>query len=194
VGNPVLHLLAGPNGAGKSTFFAELIGPATGLPFINADEIAARNWPGTEIEHSYEAADVAAFERQGAIERRDSFITETVFSHPSKVEMVRQAKDGGYHVTLHIVLIPEPLAVARVRNRVELGGHGVPEDKISGRFARLWGHLREAIMLADETFVYDNSLAAHPFRRVAAFSQGRLVGSADWPEWTPHELRDDGSG
>jgi predicted ABC-type ATPase len=189
VGDPVLHLLAGPNGAGKSTFFAELIGPATGLPFINADEIAARKWPGTELEHAYEAADLAAAERQRAIESGESFITETVFSHSSKVEMVRLAREAGYHVTLHVVLIPEALAVARVRNRVEHGGHAVPEDKIVGRFARLWGHLCEAILLADETFVYDNSRAAHPFRRVASFSQGRLVGTADWPGWTPKELR-----
>ena len=42
MGDPVLHLLAGPNGAGKSTFYQEILGPATGLPFVNADEIASQ--------------------------------------------------------------------------------------------------------------------------------------------------------
>jgi len=182
-------LLAGPNGAGKSTFVAELIGPVTGLRFINADEIAAQTWPGREVDHAYEAADLATRERQRAIESRESFITETVFSHDSKLDLIREATAAGYHVTLHIVVIPEALALARVQNRVEQGGHDVPEDKITGRFARLWGHLRDAIDLAEETVVYDNSRAGHAFRRIASFSQGRLVGTADWPAWTPDQLR-----
>jgi hypothetical protein len=32
----------------KSTFVYKVRGPATGLPFINADEIAAAVWPGEE--------------------------------------------------------------------------------------------------------------------------------------------------
>jgi predicted ABC-type ATPase len=189
VGDPVLHLLAGPNGAGKSTFVAELIGPLTGLRFINADEIAAQTWPGKEVDHAYEAADLASRERQRAIARPESFITETVFPHHSKVDLIREATAAGYHVTLHIVLIPEALAVARVQNRVEQGGHGGPEDKIRGSLARLWGHLRDGINLAEATVVYDNSRADHPFRRIASFSHGRLVGTPDWPAWTPDELR-----
>ena len=32
---------------------------------------------------------------------RTSFVTETVFSHPSKVDLVRAAAAAGYQVTLH---------------------------------------------------------------------------------------------
>lgn len=193
MGDPVLHLLAGPNGAGKSTFHEEVLGPATGLPWINADEIAAARWPDVEVEHAYEASGLAAEERRGAIERRRSFITETVFSHPSKTELVRDAKAAGYRVTLHIILIPEELAVARVANRVQHGGHDVPETKVRGRYVRLWTHLAQSIGLADEAYIYDNSRAAQPFRIVAAFRAGQPVGTADWPSWTPAALRDAGA-
>jgi predicted ABC-type ATPase len=189
VSDPVLHLVAGPNGAGKSTFVAEILGPVTGLPFINADEIAAKRWPGREVEHAYEASELAAQERSRALKRRRSFATETVFSHPSKLELLGAAKAAGYRVTLHIILIPEELAVARVRQRVLHGGHDVPEDKIRGRFSRLWAHLHEAIQLCDETFVYDNTTAHRPYRRVAEFLDGKLIRSPDWPPWTPAELR-----
>jgi predicted ABC-type ATPase len=38
-----LDLLAGPNGAGKTTLFRRAIGPLRpGLPFVNADLIAAQ--------------------------------------------------------------------------------------------------------------------------------------------------------
>ncbi len=189
MGDPVLHLLAGPNGAGKSTFYQEILGPSTGLPFVNADEIASRRWPGTEIEHAYQASQVAAEERQRLIDRRESFVTETVFSHPSKVQLVDQAKQAGYLVTLHIVMVPEALAVARVEQRVQAGGHDVPEDKIRGRYARLWTHLSNAVPNVDEAILYDNSRAHRPYRQVALFSDGQLVGQADWPAWAPDQLR-----
>ena len=106
--DPVLHVLAGPNGAGKSTFYHELLGPATGLALINADDIAARSWPGEEIRHAYEASAQATRQGERAICRRESFATETVFSHPSKLSLVRGARAAGYQVSLHI-LRPGPL-------------------------------------------------------------------------------------
>lgn len=57
---PVLHLTVGPNGAGKSTWFTRVIGPATRLPFVNADQIAAQRWPGEEMAHAYDAAEAAS--------------------------------------------------------------------------------------------------------------------------------------
>ncbi len=94
--DPVLHVIAGPNGAGKSTFFARVLGSITHLPFINADEIAAARWPGHEVEHAYEAAAFAAAERQARIAARESFATETVFSHESKVDLLHKAEAAGY--------------------------------------------------------------------------------------------------
>ena len=61
--DPVLHLLAGPNGAGKSKLFAEVIGPATHLEFVNADEIAAQRWPEDPEGRPYDAAVIAAERR-----------------------------------------------------------------------------------------------------------------------------------
>ena len=60
-----------------------------------------------------------------------------MFSHVSKLKLVHTAIDAGFLVTLHIVMIPESLAVARVANRVRAGGHAVPEDKIRQRYLRL---------------------------------------------------------
>jgi predicted ABC-type ATPase len=192
VPDPVLHVIAGPNGAGKTTFYVAVLGPVTHLDFVNADVIAAERWPDAQVEHAYDAAKVAADERSRRIEARRSFATETVFSHESKVALLREARDAGYRVVLHVVLIPEELAVARVVDRVANGGHDVPEDKVRARFTRLWRHLREAIAQADEAHVYDNTSAAGPFRLVASYADGRVVGSPRWPSWTPADLRDAG--
>jgi len=88
------------------------------LPFVNADLIAAKRWPHEAAKMSYEAARCAAVERTRLLDARESFITETVFSHPSKLELLREARRQRFLVTLHIVLVPVELSVVRVRSRV----------------------------------------------------------------------------
>ncbi|AZT93941.1 MAG: AAA family ATPase [Brevibacterium aurantiacum] len=186
---PVLHLLAGPNGAGKSSYVHDVLAPVTHLPFINADVIAAQRWPDTQLEHAYEAARIAERLRREFIAEKRSFISETVFSHPSKVQLVTDAADAGFLVTLHIVMVPVDLTVQRVRERVRRGGHAVPEHKIRERYERLWEHVAETIGTADSANLYDNSSARRPFHLCASFELGALVGSPDWPTWVPDPLK-----
>lgn len=183
-----LDLVVGSNGAGKSTFVELTLAPLLpGSPFVNADEIAKRRWPDHAAAHSYEAAQIAAKTRDLLIERGDSFIAETVFSHPSKLQLIGTAHAAGYTVVLHAVLIPEELAVLRVRHRVEAGGHDVPEHKIRERYQRLWPLVANAAARVDSATFYDNSTAKGP-RIVAQMAGGFLVGSPRWPAWTPLSL------
>lgn len=183
---PVLHLFVGPNGAGKSTLFEKVVGPVTGLEFVNADLIAAERRPESEPRDPYGAAKLAAVRRDQLISVGGSFATETVFSHESKLEMLERARHAGYRTYLHVVLVPKDLAVARVRNRVENGGHDVPRHKIEERFDRLWPLVARAIEIADEATIYDNARGS--FSVVARFASGQLVGTPSWPAWTPPEL------
>jgi predicted ABC-type ATPase len=156
--------------------------------FVNADEIAKQRWPDDPASHSYEAARVAAQTRAKLIELGASFIAETVFSHPSKLELVDAAHAAGYTIVVHVVLIPEDLAVERVRHRVSAGGHDVPEHKIRERYQRLWALVAAAILRCDSTAVYDNSGLKGP-RIVAQMNAGFCIGSPAWPAWTPDVLR-----
>jgi len=187
--DPVLHLVVGPNGSGKSTFYEQVLSPVTNLPCVNADVIAAGRWPAAASDHAYEAAALAADERSRLIGERCSFATETVFSHPSKLELIESARQAGYITTLHVLAVPENLAVARVDDRVTNGGHGVPEEKVRERFGRLWRYVGSAVEIVDEAAVYDNTRAARPFRVVARYRGGHLVGSPVWPGWIPEEMR-----
>lgn len=180
--------MAGPNGSGKSTFVAEILLPVTHLPFVNADVIAARRWPDARAEHAYDASRAAAAERARLMATGTSFVTETVFSHASKVDLVAEATALGYAVHLHVALVPETLTIARVAARVAQGGHGVPERKIRARYTRLWPLVAAAREVTDRATFYDNSRAASPFRVVATYERGRLVGEPAWPVWTPKAL------
>ena len=183
-----LDPVVGPNGAGKSTFVELTLAPV--LPksvFVNADEIAKHRWPTDPTAHAYEAARVAADTRTKLIGLRRSFIAETVFSHPSKLELIDTAHAAGYTIVLHVLLVPEELAVQRVQHRVNAGGHDVPEDKIRQRYQRLWPLVATAITRCDSATVYDNSALKGP-RIVAQMSGGHLIGAPTWPAWTPLAL------
>jgi predicted ABC-type ATPase len=186
MGDPVLHLLAGPNGSGKSTLWARVLEPILHLDFVNADELAVARWPEDPEARAYDASRLAAARRDELLAARRSFATETVFSHPSKVELVATAVAAGYLVTLHVVVVPVDFAVARVESRVEHGGHRVPEAKVRERFARLWPLVTTALRLADQAVVYDSTTGGR-FRVVAEVERGELLW-ADWPPWSPEEL------
>ena len=184
-----LDLVIGPNGAGKSTFIAFTLAPLLlRSVVVNADEIARQRWPENPAAHAYDAARVAADTRARLIEVGRSFIAETVFSHPSKLDLIGAARGGGFTGVLHVLLVPEDLAVERVRHRVQAGGHDVPETKIRQRHRRLWALVANAIALSDIATAYDNSRLRGP-RIVAQLSGGDTVGSPDWPEWAPEALR-----
>ena len=182
-----IDLVVGPNGAGTSTFVEFVLARVRpGTPFVNADLIAAERWPDDPMAHGHDAGRAAASIRDALIDAGESFIAETVASHPSKIDLVRRAVDAGHHVHVIVVAVPQDLAVARVRARVATGGHDVPEDRVRARWVRLWEHVAQMIEMANSAEVFDNSGPAP--RTVAAFVEGAAVGALDWPDWVPEAL------
>jgi predicted ABC-type ATPase len=175
---PVLHLLVGVNGAGKTTFYYHQIKPRAKVSFINADEIQKQHWPHetNNPQRSYEAANIAEKQRAEHIKQGKSFAAETVFSHPSKLELIRNAQQSGFMVALYHIHIATPeLAKKRVETRKEMGGHDVPEDKIVSRFSRTLTHLQKAVQMADRTMVFDNSELGKSHRHLMTLERGRIT-------------------
>ena len=151
---PLLVMLAGPNGAGKTTFYVSHLKQLE-FPFLNADNLASE--AGMD---AYTAAETVAALRDGFIQRRESFVTETVFSDPvgEKVEVLLDATEAGFDVTLiYIGIANVDLSRRRVRSRVEAGGHDVPVEKLAGRYERSLENLRRAIRVGLRVLVYNNS-------------------------------------
>lgn len=182
---PSLVLLAGPNGAGKSTLYQTRVAPSFAGPFINADLIQRNELRNPSMEASYEAARIAAARRVEMLETRQSFATETVFSHPSKLEIIEAARAHNYLViVMHVGVDSPDLSVARVKLRTEEGGHDVPEEKIRARFERCQPFIREAVLRADCGMVFDNSRINIAPQRMLVFADGRLVQTAPTlPQW-----------
>ena len=180
-----MFMIAGPNGAGKSTLYETRIAPKTKAPFINADLIQRDELKDPSMEASYEAAKIAESRRQEHLSQRKDFVSESTFSHPSKVALINEAKDAGFRVVVYHVNVRSPeLSVARVAQRFSKGGHDVPEDKVRERFARNPALIREAVLLADHAFIYDNSTRGKPPALEVQFKHGLVVNASDHvPTW-----------
>jgi predicted ABC-type ATPase len=173
---PTMIVLAGPNGAGKSTLYQTRVAPSFAGPFINADIIQRDELRDPSPAASYEAARIASSRRADYLSRRRDFVTETVFSHPSKLELIDEARTKGFTViVMHIGVDTPDLSVARVGTRVEEGGHIVPEDKIRARYARGAPFIRTAVLKADRGMVFDNSKLNQPPIHCLTFANERLV-------------------
>jgi len=147
---PFLLVFAGPNGSGKSTVAQSFPHPET---YINADDIKA--------EHGLsdiEAAQQAETLRNQLLSKGADFSFETVLSTERNLFLMNRAKDAGYYIFCIYVLTSSPdINVARVRGRVAIGGHDVPEKKIRDRYYRALSLLPQVNLLCDELLLYDNS-------------------------------------
>jgi len=184
---PQLWLLAGGSGAGKTTFYEQTLAKH-GIVFVNADVIARTLYPENPEVFSYQAAREAQSIRSRYLQERRTFCFETVFSHPSKIDFVAQAKSTNYEIILvfiHLAFVE--LNCARVAQRVSSGGHGVAQNKIEERIPRLLKNIRTAIPLCDEVRLLDNSSAEVPYSRVATLLDGfwrkHLEPLPDWAEY-----------
>lgn len=158
---PIFHLLAGPNGAGKSTLYRALVasgGISSQLEFVNADLHEQSHLQNIkDLQKRSEAArDWADSRREALLNAKVSFVSETVFSHESKLALITQARAMGFDVILYVVSVDDPQRLlARVNQRVREGGHNVPAQRILDRYPRTMANLKKAVRLADLAFVYD---------------------------------------
>jgi predicted ABC-type ATPase len=105
------------------------------------------------------AQTIADFLRKKLLMERKKFSFETVFSHPGKLDIMRQAREAGYKVYFYFVSTGSPdINIFRVQARKKKGGHDVPEEKIRSRYYRSLDQLYDASQLAYQAFFFDNSI------------------------------------
>jgi predicted ABC-type ATPase len=157
---PQVIVIAGPNGAGKTTLAPFLLRDKLGLlEYVNADPIALGLSGFAPGGVAIEAGRVM-LKRLGDLARqRRNFAFETTLAARSYCHWIDELRDTGYTFQLMFVwLRSADLAVERVRERVRMGGHFVPEGVIRRRYAGgLKNFWRLYQPLADAWSVYDNS-------------------------------------
>lgn len=131
-------IIAGPNGSGKSTLAPWLLREEFDIHiYVNADDIA-REIAGDDLQSAaIEAGRIVHARLEQLREEGADFAIETTLSGRALRRTVDRLLRAGYDVHLIYLWQPSPdLAVQRVRTRVLLGGHDVPEDDIRRRILR----------------------------------------------------------
>lgn len=111
---------------------------------------------------SYLASVLADAIRRELLQEGRTFTFETVMSSRDKVDFMREARHRGYRVYLYFVATDDPeINLDRVRRRVMLGGHPVPDDKVRKRYRESIDLMTEACDVAHRAYVFDNSGSSH---------------------------------
>lgn len=186
---PVLIVIAGPNGSGKTTITTKILHHQwiEDAVYINPDQIAKDrfgDWNSTEaVMQSVKYCE--ALREQCLVERK-SLIFETVLSAPDKLLFIRRAKETGFFVRIFFVSTNHPsINASRIAQRVMKGGHDVPITKIISRYFKSIANCKVASLLADRTYIYDNSIDGQEAQLLFRFVDGKLFKQyvKDVPAW-----------
>ncbi len=157
---PNIYLIAGCNGAGKTTAsYTMLPNMLDCKEFVNADNIASGLSPFQPESVSFEAGKMLLERIDKLIEMNIDFAIETTLSGRNYFVKTRRWQKRGYKIILVFFWLRSPLlALERIKSRVSMGGHSVPDKIVLERYHKglknLFNHF---IPLCDSWFIIDNS-------------------------------------
>ena len=157
---PYVVAIAGPNGAGKTTIAETFLREMLGIrQYVNADTIARGL---SEFKPESVAIEAGRLNLQRLEELASSganFGFESTLSGKSYAGRIRRWKSAGYKFLLFFYWLPDvEIAVQRVAERVQSGGHNIPEDVIRQRYERgIENFFQIYRPLADAWMVFDNT-------------------------------------
>jgi predicted ABC-type ATPase len=156
---PRVVIFAGANGAGKSTHAEPILKTLGVSTFVNADYIA-RGLSGLNTETvNFEAGRIMLKRLHDLANAKEDFAFESTLSSRTFAFFLSKLKSEGYSIAIfYFTLSDARLAYRRVRHRVKLGGHDIPQKTITRRFYRSLSNFFKLYQpLADEWIGFDNS-------------------------------------
>lgn len=155
-----LYIIAGCNGAGKTTASYTILPEILDCrEFVNADEIARGLSPFNPNGMAIEAGKLMLKRIKELLNREESFAIETTLATRSYINLVHQAQNKGYKVTLVFFWLHTPeLALLRIAERVKNGGHDIPSPTARRRYiAGIDNLFKLYAPEVDCWMIYDNS-------------------------------------
>jgi len=163
--SPVAIMLAGPNGAGKTTTAMKLFKiEFRDVEYVNADVIAQGLSGGNPDAVALEAGKILLERLHALAEGRRNLAYETTGASKSFASWIKKLKTHGYAFRLYYFwLRSADAAIARVAERVRMGGHHVPDDTIRRRYdLGLRNFFKLYMPLATKWQLIDNNDVAGP--------------------------------
>jgi len=131
-----LIIVGGPNGAGKTTFADEYVAQQ-GHNYIGADAIAYELSPQNPNLAQFAAGREFLRRIDAGLKGSESLVVESTLSGRTIRHTLQKAKTAGFMVEIvYLFLESADTCVERIRQRVQKGGHFVPEADVRRRFTR----------------------------------------------------------
>ena len=173
---PRLYIISGCNGAGKTTASYALLPEMLDCSeFVNSDEFAKGLYPFNPEKASIQATRYMILKTRYLLKRQRDFGIETTLATRTLLKTIRIAQQAGYSVTLLYFWLNSPeLAIERVKARVEMGGHDIPEETIRRRYrVGIDYFFHDYAPICERWILADNSQI--PFRVIAEGSRNETI-------------------
>ncbi len=190
--SPSVIVLGGPNGAGKSTSAPFVLRDTARVhEFVNADIIAQGLSGYSPSTSAIKAGRLMLAKLRDLAASRVDLAFETTLATRGFAPWLTSLQASGYCFHLVFFWLPSPeVALARVKMRVQNGGHNIPDDVVRRRYYRgLTNFCRLYAPLADSWTVFDNSGVGPPevVARKPVADKLEIVDKAAWSHIQSHD-------
>lgn len=174
----IYTIIGGVNGVGKSSLTGVLAAENRDLGvIIDTDKITA-SFGGDKIKGGK-----AAIEKiNDCLKRGINFTQETTLSGYRTLKTIQKARELDYFIRLYYVGVNSAdESLRRIKNRVEKGGHNIPEQDVLRRYHKRFEDLAAILPYCNEVKLYDNE---NGFVEKAEYRNGQLIARSDiLPQW-----------
>ena len=174
----IYTIIGGVNGVGKSSLTGVLAAESNDLGvIIDTDKITAA-MGGNKINGGKEA--IARI--NNSIEKGINFTQETTLSGSRTLKTIKKARELDYFIRLYYVGVNSAdESIKRIKNRVEKGGHDIPEQDVKRRYNKRFEDLANILPYCNEVKFYDNE---NGFAEKAEYKNGEFITKNNIiPEW-----------
>lgn len=132
------------------------------MPYLNPDIIASGIDPRNLDKASFQAGRILITTVKEKILRGESFAFESTLSGKTWYPILKLATEQGYQVNIYYLYLSKISSnIQRIKKRVKLGGHNIPNDVVYRRhpkcFKNFWDMYRH---ICQDWIIFDNSGAS----------------------------------
>lgn len=153
-------MIAGPNGVGKTTSAMMLLPEVLHFcEYVNADSIAVGLSPFKPEDAAFKAGRLMLERIHFLAAQKTNFAFETTGASKRFFPFLKKCKQSNFEVNvLFLWNNSVDISLKRIADRVERGGHGIPENIVRRRYKKcLQNFFNLYSKIATSWFFYDNS-------------------------------------
>ena len=179
----IYTIIGGVNGVGKSSLSGVLAAESSELGIIIDTDKITSDSGGDKIKGGK-----AAIERiNDSLRMGINFTQETTLSGVRTLKTIKKAIGNNYYIKLYYIGIDTAEeSIRRIKNRVEKGGHNIPQEDVIRRYNKRFEDLLTILPYCNEVHFFDNG---NGFVEVAEYKNGRLILKSENPPIWITELK-----